>query len=187
MLLTQAQAAKHCGITTRAFRDWDVRPAEYSGKQPLYQSEEVEAERQRRYGTSGEREPIANARDQLEVERVRKLKLANDQAEGSLIPFADARVFAAEVGALVAGQLSALPSRLANELAGINDPGLVRDRIRFEVTRIRKTLSDRLALVGALGRGGRNAEAAADSKSGRVGKRKSGAATGKRRAGAVSD
>ena len=188
-LLTQKQAADLAGVTTRAFRDWDVLAAEYNGKQPLYRSEDVEAERQRRYGQSGDYQSGSggNARDQLEAERVRKLRLANDLAEGSLVPLADAKVFAAEIAALVAGQLSGLPSRLANELAGISDPGLIRDRLRFEVTRIRKNLSDRLALVGALARGSGGVEAGAHQKPGRVGKRKSGAAARKRRAGAVSD
>lgn len=129
----------------------------------------------------------ASAKDQLEHERVRKLKIANDAAEGSLIPLSDAIVVAAESGAIYASGLEGLAGRLANELAGISEPGLIRERIRFETTRIRKATADRLALLGSLSGSGASGKAAADKKPGRVGKGKPRPAKRKRGAGAVSN
>lgn len=128
-----------------------------------------------------------SAKEQLEAERVRKLKIANDAAERRLVPLADMKVIAAEAGAIFASGLAGLPGRLANELAGISEPGLIRERLRFEATRIRKAAADRLALLGSLSGDGGAGKAAADPKPRRVGKRKPRAPARKRRAGTVSD
>lgn len=113
-----------------------------------------------------------SAKERLELERVRKLKIANDAAERRLVPLADMKVIAAEAGAIFASGLEGLAGRLANELAGISEPGLIRERIRFETTRIRKAAAERLALLGSLSGDGGAGKAAADKKPGRVGKGK---------------
>jgi hypothetical protein len=128
-----------------------------------------------------------DARQRWEQARADKLELANSRTRSQLVPLVDIKVIAAEVGAIFAGRLEGLAGRLANELAGITEPGLIRERIRFETTRIRKAVADRLALLGSVSGDGGADQATTDKKPGRVGKGKPRTAARKRRAGSVQD
>lgn len=179
--ITKTDAATLLGIT-RVTLDKRIKEGAYSWPPAswadLHQSA-VEYEKAGRI--------VGNTREELESEKVRKLKLANDAAEKRLVPLEDMKVIAAEAGALFAGRLEGLAGRLANELAGISEPGLIRERIRFETTRIRKAVAERLALLGSLSGDGGAGPPATDQDTGRVGKGQSRPSPRKRRAGSVSD
>ena len=59
------------------------------------------------------------------------------QRRGDLLPREDVRQLTLAMSGVFASQLEALPGRLANELAAINDPALIIAKLRAECRRIR--------------------------------------------------
>jgi hypothetical protein len=97
----------------------------------------------------------------LRSEQQRRLKLENDEREGRLIPFDHAQAITDEIAATFVMCLEALPGRLAGELAGMDQPSLIRGRLKAEVYAIRTQVADRIEKLARLGRkGGKRRKAA---------------------------
>ncbi|MCV3804656.1 terminase small subunit [Pseudomonas aeruginosa] len=87
----------------------------------------------------------ASAEDRL-LKRARreKLQLEIDQVRGRLIPNEVFVALITSIAAIYATQLDALPSRCAADLAIIDDPALIRDRLFKETRTVRAATADRL-------------------------------------------
>lgn len=89
--------------------------------------------------------------------RLRRAQADREELEiaerrGELIPAEEVKQAVLLAAGVYASQLDALPGRLANELAALNDPALILDRLRAECNRVRAAtasaldeLADRLA------------------------------------------
>lgn len=102
----------------------------------------------REMGDDGEDEEglsSASTEDRL-LKRARreKLQLEIDQVRGRLVPLEAFVILNTSVAAVYATQLDSLASRLAADLAIIDDPALIRARIFEETRRIRKATAERL-------------------------------------------
>lgn len=102
----------------------------------------------REMGDEGEDEEgvsSASTEDRL-LKRARreKLQLEIDQVRGRLVPIDAFVVLNTSIAAVYATQLDSLASRLAADLAIIDDPALIRARIFEETRRIRKATAERL-------------------------------------------
>lgn len=87
----------------------------------------------------------ASAEDRaLKRARREKLQIEIDVALGRLVPVSAVVFFHTTIAAVFATQLDALPSRLASEMAVMNDPALCRARIFEETRRVRAATADRL-------------------------------------------
>ncbi len=136
------------------------------------------------------REPKGSQRERLAKEQADKVALENAVKRGELI-FASqvAEVFSV-LSADLASRHDAVPGRLASELAGINEPAVIRERLLDDLRSVRAAFADAIEkLADVLG----SAEddvgdpAPANEADGEpVGKRKPRAAGRKRRARAVA-
>lgn len=102
----------------------------------------------REMGDEGEDEEgvgSASTEDRL-LKRARreKLQLEIDQVRGRLVPVDAFVVLNTSIAAVYATQLDSLASRLASDLAIIDDPAIIRARIFEETRRIRAATADRL-------------------------------------------
>lgn len=73
------------------------------------------------------------ARQELDDERVRKLRNENARLEGDVIPLAQAQDAAMAFAQLVKSNVEGIPGRVASELARADDAAVVRTRLREEV------------------------------------------------------
>lgn len=87
----------------------------------------------------------ASSEDRL-LKRARreKLQIEIDTARGRLIPVDGVVFFLTTIAAVYATQLDSVASRLASDLAVIDDPATIRARIFDETRRIRAATADRL-------------------------------------------
>jgi len=92
----------------------------------------------------------------IKLERKRLIKAQADKTEsenqklrGELVPFELMADVLNEVAVLYGTGVDALPSRLANELAGINDPAEIKARLFDECRRIRIATADLLRRFAA--------------------------------------
>lgn len=129
---------------------------------------------------------------ELKERRSRYLEIQATSAEldlrkkiGTLIDSEHAHFVMQEAMVIIATQMDGLGGRMASELAVINDPAEIRNRLLNETRRIRAAAADRLSSMAATGDSIIDPDTPAAKKPGRVGKRKSNTATRKRRAGAV--
>lgn len=130
-------------------------------------------------------------RDRLADEQADKIGLENARKRGELLRTVDvAEIFQTLAADLVAGHES-VPGRVAGELAGMTDPGTIRDRLRDELRAIRRAFvaaADRVAeLVGRHSDNDSDPDAAAQADVKRVGRRKSNSAARERGAGTVAE
>lgn len=79
----------------------------------------------------------AEEKRKLTIAQRQRIELDMRQRRGELVPLADAQAAFTQAMVLVAGQLDALPGRVAGELAGLSDPALVRASLFDETRRIR--------------------------------------------------
>ena len=108
----------------------------------------IKKEVRREMGDDGEDDEgvsSASTEDRL-LKRARreKLQLEIDQVRGRLVPVDAFVVLNTSIAAVYATQLDSLASRLASDLAIIDDPALIRARIFEETRRIRAATADRL-------------------------------------------
>ncbi|UZD98468.1 terminase small subunit (plasmid) [Pseudomonas corrugata] len=102
----------------------------------------------REMGDEGEDEEgvsSASTEDRL-LKRARreKLQLEIDQVRGRLVPIDAVVAINTSIAAIYATQLDALPSRCSADLAVIDDPAIIRNRLFEETRRIRGATADRL-------------------------------------------
>jgi phage terminase Nu1 subunit (DNA packaging protein) len=134
--------------------------------------------------------PPGSQRERLAKEQADKVALENAVKRGELIFSDQVAEVLLTLSADLASRHDALPGRMASELAGINEPAVIRQRLLDELRAVRASFADAITkLADALGSAedsGGDSEAAAETDGERVGKRKPRAAAGKRRAGAVA-
>lgn len=130
---------------------------------------------------------VLEGRRRLEDVKARREELLFDQLSGRLISIEDAQVVVNEAMVIIATQMDALPGRMASDLAGESDPAAVRQKLLTEQRRIRAAAADRLARLAIAGSGSADPAPTTGTKRRPVGKRKQGAAGGKRRARAVAE
>ena len=102
----------------------------------------------REMGDEGEEEEgvsSASTEDRL-LKRARreKLQLEIDQVRGRLVPIDAVVAINTSIAAVYATQLDALPSRCSADLAVLDDPAIIRNRLFEETRRIRAATADRL-------------------------------------------
>ena len=138
-----------------------------------------------RWKLHGRRE---NKRESLTYQQERKLRLANDEAEGKLIKVEHASAVFAEFASAIRAGVTALPGRVSSQIAGMSKPNDIRKLLNDEVddllrnaeTQLGQLLTEREAASGGEG-GDDNPEADTAEKPRSVGRRKSSPAKGKRR------
>lgn len=86
-------------------------------------------------------------RNALLVEQHRKLKIANDLAEGLTMLTADVATATDALAHAFRLHLEGQPGRMANELAGISEPALVKERLQDENRRILADIARHLAAM----------------------------------------
>ena len=135
------------------------------------------------------RETKGGERERLARVQADKVELENARKRGELIYADQVAEVLSTLAADVAAGMDAISGRLANELAGITDPAVIRGRIREEHRAVRGAFADattKLAdALGASSDDGEDTEPAPEPDPEPVGRRKPGAAVRKRRAGAV--
>ena len=167
--LSTTLAAELCGIDPRHFRklisDGHL-PKAVGGKVDAFKT----LERHRHYLMAGRVPGVrGDIRKETEIERHRKLKLANDEKDKALIPIDQFRSVTDTMASIYVQGLESLPGRLANLVAGESEPAVVRKILQDEVRRIRRGVAE--AQLGPLGAGmrGSDSDAAAGQDAGSVG------------------
>lgn len=129
----------------------------------------------------------------IQREQLHKLQRENDIADSRVYPAEQVHVTVSEMLAILAIGLEALPGRLASDLAGLSEPGPIRERLRAEITRVRNDAAERFGRLaidagaaGLMAAGETGNRSPAHPDIGPVGKRKKSAPKGKRGARAVS-
>lgn len=95
---------------------------------------------------------IAAAKLATERERARKLGLENEARGGRLVCVEQVAEVLTDLAATLAGQLDALPGRVAAELAGLTDAGVIRSRLLDETRGIRTAMADATQRLAAAAR-----------------------------------
>lgn len=130
-------------------------------------------------------------RERLAMNQADKVALENAQKRGELIPVEVLQEILGAAFAEHGAQLDGLAGRLANELAGINEPARIRARLLDECRRIRSSFAGALSGVVESGKSpeerGADPATSAQPDGKPVGGLGKGSATGKRRAGRVAE
>lgn len=87
---------------------------------------------------------IAEERKQLVVAQRQKIQLEMEEKRRELVPLVDVHQCFNEAMVIVSSQLDGLPGRQAGELAGIDDPAVIRKTLFEETRRIRDATADKL-------------------------------------------
>jgi phage terminase Nu1 subunit (DNA packaging protein) len=142
-----------------------------------------------RYLAAREYQP-GSQRDRLAKEQADKFAIENAVKRGELVFVSQVSEVMATLAADLSSRHDAVPGRVASELAGINEPAVIRERLLDELRSVRAAFADAIAkLADALGTAadtGGDREAAEEEVGGPVGRRVPRAAPRKRRARAVA-
>jgi hypothetical protein len=137
------------------------------------------------YGSSGNN--AFDAKRALLEEKFKEAKLENDVREKKLVDIDDVENAFVQAMVTIASQLDALPGRLAAELSGITDQAIILQRLKNEITLIRRAGQEHLqAFLGHPPRE-RDIETPAEEDARRVGRRKARIAARKSRARAMEE
>jgi len=132
------------------------------------------------------RETPGSQRERLAKAQADKTELENARRRGELVRTSDVADALARLAADLATRHDGVPGRVASELAGISDPAVIRGRLLDELRAVRGAFADATAqladAIGAPEADGDDPPPASETKFKRVGRRKPGAAAGKRRA-----
>jgi hypothetical protein len=119
-----------------------------------------------------------------------KVETENLRRLGELLPADMVHETLQVIAAAIVSQRPGQAGRLANELASINDPGIVREKIlddwRLILSDIERVFKARAAALETTDDGGDDTDAAPEADAGSVGGRKPDVPDGERGAGAVS-
>ena len=88
-------------------------------------------------GTYNDTTDIKTERKRLIKAQADKTECENQKLRGELVSFALVQDVLCETAVLYASSIDALPGRLANELAGLNDPAEIKARLFDECRRVR--------------------------------------------------
>ena len=163
-------------------------PAVHSGRQRSKASIDL---RQAMPWVIAHREARGGERERLASEQADKIALENARKRGELLHADQVAEVLAKLGAELAARHDAVPGRVAGELAGLTDPGVIRGRLLEELRAVRGAVADAAAeLADALGADEEavgDPATAAEPDGEPVGRRKPRTARRKRRARAVEE
>src|ERR1044072_9240609 len=81
-----------------------------------------------------QRDEDEDMKDSVLKEKYKALRLENRRRAGEVVETTEVEEAFVRAMSLIALRLEAIPGRLANELAGISDPALIRQRLRHEIS-----------------------------------------------------
>ena len=167
--LTLTEVAEATGKPLQTVHDW-TKEGLPSVKQGRFRI--VTAAALVRYLAAREYQP-GSQRERLAKEQADKHALENAAKRGELVYVDHVEYVLSSLAASLAAQLDALPGRMAGELAGINEPGVIRARLLEATRSIRAAVADaveQLAQPDATGGdAGGDPEAAEEAHGGGVG------------------
>ena len=134
--LSAAEFAALCGVSRATVTNWmdEGMPCERTGRQRV----RVEIDPALAVPwVVDRREPAGSQRERLAKEQADKIAMQNEAQRGRLIDVALVEETLMGLAAHIAQAHDALPGRLAHELAGISDPGLIRAKLLAEMREIR--------------------------------------------------
>lgn len=164
--ITRAKFAEFCGVSRATVTNW--MDAGMPAKRTRRPGSEVQIDPTLAVPwVINHREPAGSQRERLAGEQADKVAMENEARRGRLIDVALVEETMMGLAAHLARSHDAVSGRMAHELAGISDPGLIRTKLLEELREIREDaaqFSGRTA--GALERmaeDGERGEAAAES------------------------
>jgi hypothetical protein len=175
--LTLDQQADLTGVSARTITNWQAEglPKKATARQLAH----FIAKRPQTQSTGSKKQALAAA-------QAEKFQLENARRRGELVLLEDVISMLSTMAADLVGLLEGLPGRLANELAGITDAGVIRERLLQECRAIRLAIAESIGKASIPETGGEALERSADAAEGedadRVGGGELPAAEGKRRA-----
>lgn len=183
--------AKLFGITERRIQQLakeDIIPKAERGKYELAGCVKGYIEYLQRIATDGDKSLVlSKEKARLVNAQADAQELKNAITQGRVAPVSDLLTALMEIFSIVATQLDGISGRLANELAGVSDARIIRQRLLDESRRIRTAATDQIKRLAAHWRGdvksSPDPRAAAKKKRGGVGTGKQSVAKRKRGAG----
>lgn len=157
-IVNRSEFAELVGFSARQVHEWikDGMPAEAGrrGKECRIDTAAairwlIERGSQKRSGDSGE----TAEGERLKREQADKIALQNAATRGETVLRVHLRLVLLESNALLAGQLDGVAGRMANELAAINEPAKIRQKLLDEHRRIRAAYADALGQLAESGGG----------------------------------
>jgi phage terminase Nu1 subunit (DNA packaging protein) len=186
-VLTLAEAAEATGKPVQTVHEWTKNGlvSRKDGRHRLISIGDLV-----RFLAAREYQP-GSQRERLAKEQADKVALDNAAKRGELLHADHVAEVLTSLAANLGAQLDALPGRCASELAGLNEPGVIRARLLDETRGIRAAIADATARMAepradAADDGG-DSEAAEETDGGGVGEPKPRATGRKRRAGTVAE
>lgn len=177
--LKAQEAADLCGVSRQTIQTWYN---EGLSRQPTTGELLQFLAHRQGYAPGSERERLARA-------QAEKFELENARRRGELTLVALISELLKSMAADIAGRLDGLAGRLANELAGISDAAVIRERLLTECRAIRSGFADHIRSITesdpSTEVAGDDISAAAPAKRKRVGRSVSKTAARKRRARAM--
>lgn len=177
--LTAGEAAEECGVSRQTIQSWYN---EGLTRKPTIRELIRFLAKREGYAPGSERERLMRAQAEA-------FELKNAQSRRELCTVAFIEELLLGMAADISGRLDGLPGRMANELAGISDPAIVRARLLEETRGIRAGVAE---YAGKLAESapadpddGDDMEPAAAEEREPVGGREPGSTTRKRRARAI--
>lgn len=140
-LLTGREFAKLCGVSPATVTNWmnDGMPCVRSGR--AGREVQIDIEQAFPWVVSHRDAPPGSQRERLAKAQADKVEMENEQRRGRTIDAGQVEDTMLGVAAYLAREHDALPGRVANELAGINEPALIRSRLLEECRAIREGLA----------------------------------------------
>ena len=134
--MTRGEFAKFCDVSPATVTNWmDAgMPAERSGRKGAEVAIDIAAAIP---WVINHREPPGSQRERLAGEQADKVAMENEVRRGRLIDIAVVEEVLMTKAAYLAQAHDAVAGRLAHDLAGITDPGLIRTRLLAEMREIR--------------------------------------------------
>lgn len=139
--LTAAEFARLLDVSPASVTNWmnDGMPADRSGKSG--REVRIEPEKALPWVINHRDAPPGSQRERLAKAQAEKVEMENEQRRGKLIDAGQVEETLLGLASYLAREHDALPGRVANELAGINEPAVIRSRLLEECRAIREGLA----------------------------------------------
>lgn len=140
-LHTGREFAKLCGVSPATVTNWmnDGMPCVRSGR--AGKEVQIDIEKAMPWVIAHREAPPGSQRERLAKAQAEKVEMENEQRRGRTIDAGQVEETMLGLAAYLAREHDALPGRVANELAGINEPALIRSRLLEECRAIREGLA----------------------------------------------
>lgn len=135
--LNASEFARLCGVAQSTVSDWMKAgmPHEAAGRKGVPAL--IDIEQALPWVITSREPPAGSQRDRVAKEQADKLAIANAREQKHLVLAEHVSYVMTAMAADIAGRLDGLPGRMANELAGINDPAEIRSRLLDECRSVR--------------------------------------------------